>query len=308
MSSNHNHNRQDHKIEATAISAKAMRMVTTVSVSFAMLLLIFKAIVWWRSHSMAMLASLADTALDLVTSSVMFMAVRYAVTPADDDHRFGHGKAEALAALVQAVLTFGSGIALIMSGGQHMLHPQPVSVPLEGITVSVFAIVTTFVLVLLQKKVVRDTGSVAIEADHVHYIGDLWLNLSVIVALALASYTLWHSADGFFAVAIGVYFLWGGWRTGGSALDMLMDREWSAEQSAAVMTLVTAHKDVRHVHELRTRTAGLHKFAQFHIWVDPHLSVMQGHDIAHAVETELHKRFPQAEFLIHVEPDNPDER
>lgn len=298
----------DHKTVATAASAKAMRMVTTVSVSFALVLLVLKAIVWWRSQSMAMLASLADTALDLVTSSVMFMAVRYAVTPADDDHRFGHGKAEALAALVQAVLTFGSGLALIISGGQHMLHPHPVGVPLEGMAVSIFAIISTFILVMLQKKVVRNTGSVAIKADHVHYIGDLWLNLSVIVALAFASYTVWHSADGFFAVAIGVYLLWGGWHTGGSALDMLMDREWSAEQSADVMRVVTAHKDVRHVHELRTRTAGLHQFAQFHIWVDPHLSVMQGHDIAHEVETDLHATFPMAEFLIHVEPDNPSER
>ncbi len=303
MSRNH-----DHKSETTARSAKAMQMVTSVSLSFAFVLLVLKGIVWWRSQSMAMLASVADTALDLVTSSVMFMAVRYALTPADEDHRFGHGKAEALAALVQAVLTFGSGIALIVSGAQHMLHPHPVGVPLEGMAVSAFAIISTLILVMLQKRVVRDTGSVAIEADHVHYIGDLWLNLSVIVALALASYTVWHSADGFFAMAIGVYLLWGGWHTGASALDMLMDREWSPEQSTEVMKIVTGHKDVRHVHELRTRTAGLYSFAQFHIWVDPHLSVMQGHDIAHGVEANLLRVFPKAEFLIHVEPDNPGER
>lgn len=297
-----------HKSAATARSARQLRQVTQVSVSFALMLLILKALVWWQGHSVAMLASLADTALDLLTSSIMFMAVRYAVTPADDDHRFGHGKAEAVAALAQGMLTFTSGIALIWGGLRQALQPQPIQLPLAGIAVSLIAIASTFTLVMLQNRVIRATNSVAIGADRAHYQGDLWLNLSVMLALALASYTTWKSADGVFAIGIGVYLLVSGGQSVRQSLDMLMDREWPLAQRDEILNLIRDNPDVHHVHELRTRSSGLHQFAQFHIWVDPHLTVAQGHDIAHAVETVLHHRFPLAEFLIHVEPDNPDER
>lgn len=297
-----------HKNAATAQSALQLRRVTQISVSFACMLLILKALVWWHGHSVAMLASLADTALDLLTSSIMFMAVRYAVTPADEDHRFGHGKAEAVAALAQGLLTFLSGLVLIWGGLQQTLHPQPIELPLEGIAVSLIAIISTFILVTLQNRVVRATNSIAINADRAHYQGDLWLNLSVMLALGLASYTQWKSADGVFAMGIGVYLLVGGGQSVLHALDMLMDKEWPLAQRDEILNLIRDNPDVHHVHELRTRSSGLHQFAQFHIWVDPQLTVAQGHDIAHAVEAVLHRQFPLAEFLIHVEPDNPEER
>jgi ferrous-iron efflux pump FieF len=303
MSGNHDHSHIS-RVDADA----ATRFATTVAVAMALLLILLKGYAWLNSGSVALLGSLADSFLDLVTSSVMFVAVRYASQPADDEHRFGHGKAEAIAALMQGGLTTVSAILLAYTSVQRFVVGQKVDAPEGGIIVSVIAIVTTLILVLVQRRAIAKTGSVAIEADHAHYQGDVLLNSAVIIALVLESYVHLRGADNVFGVIIAGVILFNGYRAARRAWDMLMDKSWPEMERAQLLALVKAHPDVRHIHELRARTSGFDKFVDFHIWVDPLLTVAQGHRIAHDVEDELAKQFPHTDFLIHVEPDSPNER
>ncbi len=303
MSGDHHHTHIS-RIDADA----ATRFATTVAVSMALLLIVLKGYAWFNSGSVALLGSLADSFLDLVTSSVMFVAVRYASQPADAEHRFGHGKAEAIAALLQGGLTTASAILLAYTSVQRFVSGQPVNAPAEGIIVSIIAIFTTLILVMVQRRAIAKTGSVAIEADHAHYQGDILLNGAVIVALVLESYLHLRGADNVFGIIIAGVILLNGYRAARRAWDMLMDKSWPVTEQAALLQMVNDHPDVRHVHELRARTSGFDKFADFHIWVDPNLSVVEGHRIAHEVKDMLVKHFPHTDFLIHVEPDSPDER
>jgi ferrous-iron efflux pump FieF len=286
----------------------ATRFATTVAVAMALLLILLKGYAWLNSGSVALLGSLADSFLDLVTSSVMFVAVRYASQPADAEHRFGHGKAEAIAALIQGGLTTASAILLAYTSVLRFVSGQPVNAPEEGIAVSVIAIFTTLVLVIVQRRTIAKTGSVAIEADHAHYQGDILLNGAVIIALVLESYLHLRGADNVFGIIIAGVILVNGYNAARRAWDMLMDKSWPAAEQESLLQLVNDHPDVRHVHELRARTSGFDKFVDFHIWVDPNLTVAQGHRIAHDVTDILVKHFPHTDFLIHVEPDSPDER
>jgi ferrous-iron efflux pump FieF len=286
----------------------ATRFATTVAVAMALLLIMLKGYAWLNSGSVALLGSLADSFLDLVTSSVMFVAVRYASQPADAEHRFGHGKAEAIAALIQGGLTTASAILLAYTSVLRFVSGQPVNAPEEGIAVSVIAIFTTLVLVIVQRRTIAKTGSVAIEADHAHYQGDILLNGAVIIALVLESYLHLRGADNVFGIIIAGVILVNGYNAARRAWDMLMDKSWPAAEQESLLQLVNDHPDVRHVHELRARTSGFDKFVDFHIWVDPNLTVAQGHRIAHDVTDILVKHFPHTDFLIHVEPDSPDER
>jgi ferrous-iron efflux pump FieF len=305
MSGNHSHN---HSHISRSDADAATRFATSFAVAMALLLILLKGYAWFSSGSVALLGSLADSFLDLVTSLVMFVAVRYASLPADEDHRFGHGKAEAVAALIQGGLTIGSAILLAYMSVLRFVDGQKVEAPEEGIVVSVIAILTTLILVWVQRRAIAKTASVAIEADHAHYQGDVLLNITVIVALVLESYVHLRGADNVFGVIIAVVILVNGYRAVRRAWDMLMDKSWPDSECAQLLDLVKAHPEVRHVHELRARTSGFDKFADFHIWVDPQLTVAQGHRIAHDVEDMLAKQFPHTDFLIHVEPDSPSER
>jgi ferrous-iron efflux pump FieF len=303
MSGNH-----DHRHISRGDADAATRLATSVAVGMALLLIMLKGYAWLNSGSVALLGSLADSFLDLVTSLVMFVAVRYASQPADDEHRFGHGKAEAIAALMQGGLTTASAIVLAYMSVVRFVDGQKVEAPEGGIIVSLIAIVTTLILVLVQRRTIAKTGSVAIEADHAHYQGDILLNSAVIVALVLESYAHLRGADNVFGVIIAGVILVNGYRAARRAWDMLMDTSWPEAERTQLLDMVRAHPDVRHIHELRARTSGFDKFVDFHIWVDPLLTVAQGHRIAHDVEDMLIKQFPHTDFLIHVEPDSPDKR
>jgi ferrous-iron efflux pump FieF len=304
MSGNHDHAHHISRGEANA----ATRFATSMAVGMALLLIVLKGGVWWQSGSVALLGSLLDSLLDLVTSSLMFLAVRYASQPADAEHSFGHGKAEAIAALVQGGLTAISAIVLAYTSIDRFVGGKAVQAPIEGIVVSVIAIFTTLLLVLVQRRAISKTGSVAIEADHAHYQGDVLLNGSVIVAIVLESYLHLRGADNVFGVIIAGLILFNGYRAARRAWDMLMDKAWPEPEQKKVLEIVMSHPQVRHVHALRARTSGLDKFVDFHIWVDPDLTVAQGHRIAHDVDESLTAQFAHTDFLIHVEPDSPHER
>jgi ferrous-iron efflux pump FieF len=273
------------------------------SVSTALFLLLLKAYAAWTTGSVAMLGSLADTALDGVASLITLFGVRLAATPADEGHRFGHGKAEALAALAQVGIITFSAVGIGWRAVARLIEGEATANAEYGIAVSAVAIATTMGLLWYQRSVIARTGSVAIAADHVHYQSDLLLNVSVIAALVLDQYLGLTGADALFGVAIAVWLLFGAWKASSSAIDQLMDKEWPEEKRARFLAVAARHPELKGIHDLRTRTSGMHDFVQFHVWVDPAMTVAEAHRVMDEVEHKLEHEFPGCEILIHVDPE-----
>nr|WP_286207700.1 cation diffusion facilitator family transporter [Hephaestia sp. MAHUQ-44] len=273
------------------------------SVSMACFLLLLKGFAAWHTGSVAMLGSLADTGLDLLASLVTLYGVRLAAMPADHDHRFGHGKAEALAALFQVGLITASAIGIAWRAVVALNHPVETHDAGFGIAVSLVAITATLVLLWYQRRVIRKTGSVAIMADNVHYQSDVLLNGSVILALVLDQLVGIPAADPLFGIAIAAWLLWGAFKASSTAIDHLMDKEWSEEERARFVEVAARQPGIKGIHDFRTRRSGAHEFAQFHMEVARDLTVAAAHDIVEDVEKSLKRAFPKVEVLIHLDPE-----
>nr|WP_310522361.1 cation diffusion facilitator family transporter [Polymorphobacter sp.] len=278
------------------------RSAALASAGVAVTLLGLKAWASWATGSVAMLGSLADTGLDLIASLLTLYAVGFAAQPADSDHRFGHGKAEAIAALMQTLLILGSAVAImwraILAFGQTELPRAPQI----GIGVSAFGIMLTLALVAWQRHVVRRTGSIAISTDSLHYQSDLLLNGVVIIAFVLDVYLGIHGADAALGIVIALWIGWNALKSAGHAIDMLMDREWPAEKRARLLAIAGAVPGVEGVHDLRTRSSGVTDFIQFHIWLPPQMPVGTAHAIVDTVEMRVAEGFPGSEIFIHIDP------
>ncbi len=273
------------------------------SVGVALFLVIIKIIAAMQTGSVAMLGSLADTGLDLAASLVTLFAVRYAMQPADNEHRFGHGKAEALSALFQVALIAMSALAIGGRAIERLRNGQSTSEPEFGIIVSLIAIAVTLGLLAYQRFVIKRTGSVAIGADHVHYQTDLLLNVAVILAIILDNILNVKGVDALFGIAIAIWLLWGAWRAASQAIDHLMDREWPTEKRQRFLAMASSHPELKGIHDLRTRSSGSDEFVQFHAWVDPQMTVLEAHRVMDEVEAKLMEAFPGVEVLIHPDPE-----
>lgn len=273
------------------------------SVCAALLLLVLKGYAAWVTGSVAMLGSLADSGLDVIASLVTLFGVRVAAAPADREHRFGHGKAESIAALVQVGIIGISALGIAWRAVERLIQGAETARANEGIAVSAVAIAVTLALVAYQRSVVRRTGSVAIRTDAVHYQSDLLLNLSVIAALVLDQYLGFTGADPLFGLGIALWLIYGAWRASSHAIDQLMDREWPEEKRQRFLAVAARHPEARGIHDLRTRSSGTRDFAQFHIWIDPKMSVAQAHDVVEEIENGLAGEFPGCEVLIHLDPE-----
>ena len=290
--------------ERSSLSTRA----ALASVACAILLIGLKAWAAVQTGSVAMLGSLADSALDLLTSLVTLVGVRVAAQPADSDHRFGHGKAEALVALAQVFVIGVSALAIAWRSGQRLAHGALTSNAELGIAVSVVGIVVTLALTLYQARVVRETGSVAIATDKLHYQSDMLLNGAVIVALALEQYLHWRGADAVFGLILAAWLAWGAWKSSGDALSQLMDREWPEADRALFLAAASDYPELEGLHDLRTRSSGTHRFVQFHVWVPGNWTVTQAHDRMDRVEEALQQRFPNTEILMHLDPEGHTDR
>ena len=273
------------------------------SVTLAFVLLIAKAWAAYATDSTAMLGSLADTALDAIASITTLIGVRIAAAPADHDHRFGHGKAEALVALAQVGLIAVSAIGIGWRGIDRLINGGETAALELGVGVSLLAITATFALLWYQRLVIGRTGSVAIKTDNVHYKSDLFLNGSVIVALVLDQALRIRGADAVFGIGIALWLVWGAWRASSEAIHQLMDREWPEQERQEFLDAAAEYDELRGLHDLRTRTSGTVRFVQFHVWVPAEWTVQQAHDRLDAVEERLQQRFPGTEILIHVDPE-----
>jgi ferrous-iron efflux pump FieF len=248
-----------------------------------------------------MLSSLVDTSLDFVGSLVTFFAVRQALIPADADHRFGHGKAEALAGLVQAGFIAASGGALLLAVGERLINPHQVREEHIGLLISGLAVALTLGLVMFQRYVVKRSGSIAIGADMAHYKTDLVATIVTGVGLYMSGKLDQPLIDSSVAGLVALYLIHGAWKVGRASLDVLMDRELPDDERQRILDIARSHPEVRGVHELRTRSAGLTKFIQLHIVLDPTMPLGNAHVVGDRVEATLRKAFPQAEIILHVD-------
>jgi len=283
------------------------RWATYASVAVALLLISAKFAAWLETGSVALLSSLIDSLLDAVASIVNLFAVRHALTPADREHRFGHGKAEPLAVLGQSAFIIGSALLLLAEAVRRLLHPAAVENPPAGIAVMAFSIVLTIALVLYQRHVVRRTGSIAITADELHYRGDLILNGSVIAALILSGIFGLRILDPLFGAAIGLWIIYSAARLARLSLVQLMDRELPDDERERIRDIALSHPEVAAAHDLRTRVAGPTAFIQIHIEMDGDISLVRAHEISDQVEARLRAAYPHAEIIIHQDPEGVEE-
>lgn len=285
-----------------AADARLLRQASMASVGAALLLIAIKFVAFLQTGSVSLLSTLFDSALDAGASIVNLIAIRQALVPADAEHRFGHGKAEPLAGLVQVTFILGSSLVVLVEVVNRFLKPAPVEAPEIGIGVMLVSMAVTLALVTWQRYVVRKTGSIAIRADAAHYISDFAVNGSVIIALLLSAWFGWWWIDPVIALAIALFIALAAVRIGREALDMLMDREMDEAERARIKAIVRNHPQVLNLHDLRTRAAGRDRFIQFHLELDGGLSLIDAHRIAEAVEADVRQAFPDAELIIHQDP------
>lgn len=288
-------------------AARLMRLATYASVSVAVVLIVAKLAAWLITDSVSLLSTLIDSMLDALASLVNLFAVHHALQPADDEHRFGHGKAEPLSGLAQAGFIAGSAAFLLIESGQRIFNPRPIENVDTGLWVMGLSILLTVILVIFQRYVVRQTGSVAIRADSLHYQTDILVNISVIASLLVATRLGWDLADPIFAIGIAGYIGWGAWQIVVTALDILMDRELPDEEREKIKDLATSVPGVRSIHDLKTRTSGTQKFIQLHVVMNPRITLHAAHEIAEGVIAVLKTAYPDADVLVHEDPDGHDE-
>ncbi len=283
-------------------AARLMRWATYASVSTALILILVKVVAWFITDSVSILATLLDSSLDVLASLVNLVAVRHALQPADKEHRFGHGKAEALAGMGQAMFIAGSAGFLLLQAVGRLIHPQEITAGLEvGVGVMLFSIFATMILISFQKYVIKHTDSTAIKADALHYKTDLLVNASVIVALLLTFYGAGYF-DALFGIGIALFILYSAWEIVKESIDLLMDHELPDEEREKIRQLVIKHPGVQGMHDLRTRRSGTRIFIQLHLELDSTLTLAAAHIIADDVEKELESFFRDAEVIIHEDP------
>jgi len=282
--------------------SQLLKSASWAAVIVAVTLIAVKTWAYWYTDSVALLSTLMDSLLDAAASLVNLYAIRHALVPADDDHRFGHGKAEPLAGLVQSGFITASALFIGFEAVSRFIEPQTVQHSHLGIGVMVFTILLTVILVTWQKYVVRKTGSVAIDADSLHYTGDLLMNMGVIAALLIQQSTDWQYADPVAGLLIAVWIGRAAIQIGLRSLDHLMDKEFPSDEREHIFAVVMKQPGVKGMHDLRTRRSGRDLFIQLHLDLDGDLPLSEAHEIAENVEAALIAVYPAAEVMIHEDP------
>lgn len=281
---------------------RIIRMATYASVLVAGSLIVMKFFGWYLTHSISLQASLIDSLLDAFASMINMLAVYHALKPPDAEHRFGHGKAESLAALSQALLIGGASLWLLHEAYGRLLQNEPIESTNVGLVIMAIASVLTFLLVTYQNYVIKRTKSGAIMADMLHYKLDLLVNLAVMISLACAEFFHVNALDPIFGLFIGVYILWTAGQIMVQAFNVLMDRELDDEEREKILAIINDHAEVVGVHDLRTRTSGVQQFFQLHLMMNPDLSLREADRIAEEVENEVTAAYPQSQVMIRLVP------
>ncbi len=287
---------------STAKRTLLIKSASYASLFVALSLVLLKAWGWHETSSISLLSSLADSVLDVLASAITFWAVRYSLSPADNEHRFGHGKSEGLAALVQSLIITVSGLYVCYEALSRFFSPQEIAEPEIGLGVIIIATAATLCLVGLQRYVGKQTGSVAISADALHYQTDLIINLGVGLAIILTSWTGIAFIDPLAGLGIAFIVLHSALDIGRRSLHILLDHEIPLEARQAIEAMALAHDDVRGFHDMKTRFSGNHYIVQFHLEMEADITLLNTHLILDDVEAEIEKRFPGCEIIIHADP------
>jgi ferrous-iron efflux pump FieF len=292
----------DARADSAGRGGRMMRNAALASLGVSIVLVAIKTFAYFASHSVSVLASLADSGLDLFTATLNLVAIHSALTPADAEHRFGHGKAEPLAGLAQGAFIAGSALFLVLQAVNRLIAPEPVEQGSIALAVMIVSMLCAAGLVFYERHVVAQTGSVAIGADRQHYIGDIATNGGVIVAIVLAAGLKIEIADPLIALCVAGVLVWTAWGVFRASYDQLMDRELPDADRETIKQIVRAHSEVKSLHDLRTRAAGVATFIQLHLELDPKMELVRAHEISDAVEADLIRAFPNAEVIIHQDP------
>lgn len=278
------------------------RFAAYASVSTAFILIIGKLYAWYATHSISLLSSLADSVLDFIASLINMIAIQMALKPADEEHKFGHGKIEALAALFQSIIILLSAIFVLKEAMERMISPQPLERPLVGVTITCITIVMTFFLVRFQRHVILKTKSIAILADSTHYKADLYLNLGVLLSIGSYIFFKWSYVDILFGTGIAFYIMFTTYKIISSALKVLLDSELPLPDRQKILDIIHTHPHIKKCCHLKTRSSGQEEFIQGHLLMDTQLTTQQIHKIVKEIKKELLKMYPNAECLFQVQP------
>jgi ferrous-iron efflux pump FieF len=285
-----------------AEAGKLAKLAAYTAVGVALFLVAIKVVGYFVTGSVALLGSLLDSVLDVAASSLNLVAIRHAAIPADREHRFGHGKAEAVAGLAQSMLIGGSAAFLAFQAIARLIAPSPVTQSTVGVIILLVAIAATLALVIFQRRVIARTDSLAISADSLHYKGDVIMNGSVILALVLAELFSLPRIDAAIGLGVAAYIAKNAWDIVSRSFDQLMDREFEEPDRERIKEIVKAEPEVRAMHDLRTRRSGFNLFIQLHLELDPNMRLSSAHEIADRVEEKIKAEFPGAEVIIHEDP------
>ena len=280
---------------------RLMKSAGTASVVVALILIALKIYAWLETSSVAVFASLIDSGMDAIASVINFIAIKISLEPPDDEHRYGHGKAEAIAGLAQASFIAGSAVILLFNAIDRLINPRPLDELDVGMIVMVISLVLTMALVTYQKYVVRKTNSTAIKADALHYVTDILSNAATLLALYLASIG-YMKLDVIIGIVIGLYILHSAWEIVKESLDVLLDRELDSELKQEIAKVINSHEKVFGFHDMRTRRSGLKNYIQFHVELDDDLTLMEAHDVSEEIEASITKNFPDTEAIVHIDP------
>lgn len=286
----------------TPADERAMRRVTTAAVAVASSLVLLKIWAWSATNAVSLFSSLADSLFDVLVSACNFFAIRYALKPADEEHRFGHNSIEDIAGLAQCAFISGSMGFVAAQAVQRLINPEPIQSLQYGVYVMALSLAMTALLYVYQRQVYRRTGSLIVRADSLHYLGDLLMNMGIILSLlAMGWANLWW-LDAVLAIVIAVYVIHEGWEIGVRAFNNLMDREMPEADKQALIDLLNGQPHILGYHDLRTRYSGMKCFIEMHIELDRQLSFQEAHDISDKLEDTIRQHYPAADVLLHQDP------
>ena len=279
-----------------------VRSASIASLLVASTLIVLKYYGWVTTTSVSLLGSLADSLIDFLASVFVFVAISYSILPADAKHRFGYGKSEGLAAFVQSLFIGISGIYVCFEAIKRLLNPSQINQPSTAIWIILVSIVLTLALVMYQKYVVKKSKSIAIESDQYHYLTDTYINLSVLFSIAITGWTRFVFIDALVGLLISGVILYTSVTLLKKSFKILLDQEIQSEDRDRIREIALDHPKVLGFHDLRTRDTGRKYIIQFHLELDPNMSLLESHEITDEVTDNVLKLYPDSELIIHTDP------
>ncbi|MCM2329258.1 MAG: cation diffusion facilitator family transporter [Lysobacter sp.] len=274
-----------------------------LSVATSVVTMALKFGAYFLTGSVGLLSDALESFVNLAAALIALVTLTYAHSEEDEDHNFGHQKAEFFSSGIEGALIFVAAGAIIWSAAPRLMDPRPLEQVGLGLVLSVLAAGANLLCGWFLLKGAREHRSITLEADAHHLLTDVWTTAGVIAAVAVVHFTGWLVLDPLIAIAVALQILWTGWSLIRRSFDGLMDRAIPAEERARVVAILEQVKARGgDYHRLRTRASGMKSFIDVHILVPGSMSVHDGHDLAHRLESEIEAALPHAEVLTHLEP------